>query len=939
MDLLERKEELALAATALRQAREGRGSLLVVQGPLGTGKSSFLEAVAELARDHGAVLLRAQAAEAEEGFAYGVMRQLVDSAVCVAADGEAERWLGAGAAAVPDVPAASPDTAWECPWAGPENVRRWLTAVLDAMADDGTVMLLVDDVHWSDTESLRALVPALTRRHDRRMLFVVSVMAGDVRGDRSQVRHLLGLTDHTIGLSTFGPGTIRRLAEHTFGQPAEEEFAEALRVRSGGNPLLLRTLLDEARFRGLRPTAGYAAAARTLRPDRVRQRLAAFLRSQPDHVRRAAYALAVLDRAADVQLMAHLAELDERQQSEAVHILGLAGLVDERTCTLTSGTVLRDLLDESMPDGERAAMRGVAAELLHRSGYPAELAAEQLMSVMTLHGREAVGILHNAADSALGRGSPRDAARYLRRALLDPSCAGADRAHLLIDLASAERSFATAASLRHVVEAVPLLTTVRERAAAVVRLGPLLMDPASFRIDLMMRRVAGELRSSPAGDAVDRDLDLRLRAREHYLSAQDPVHIRDTLRHFRALGPRPPLRTTGERELLTSLIHIAFVANAAPAAELAELATRLLELEAPTPEHVHTTLPLVVNILAAADRTDGAAGWLRRAHRLAQRRGGDVEQAVIRAEQALVALADGHLGYAREKVLQADALAGPEMSGLPTICAAILAIVALNTGEPELAEQILVQHRLSAENQHLAALLHVSRGTVAARRGDARTALDHFRTAGVGMEQIGWLNPATLPWPSCAALMHHRLGEHEEALATAHLEVARARTWGAPITLGRALVVLGRVTPGRRGAEVLEEAVAVLEQGSNGYELCRAQYALGVCPETEPARRRLMLQKAYDTAAECDAHWLMGKIHREKRSLESTDITSRLTPSERRVAQRAASGLSNSEISTELNISSRMVEKHLTNSYRKLGIPGRSSLAAVLGRAGEATES
>lgn len=939
--LLERESELARTTSALRRAAEGEGSLLVVRGPLGVGRSTFLEAVAAHAHGEGFLTLRAQAAAAEETYTLGVVRQLMDSVLAaVPAD---EQGRGLREAAVAACTAAPPVAGAVPPWSTVafQQAPHRLTTLLESMASRQPVVVMVDDLQWSDTDSLLALAPALARRRQHRVLFVLSVLPGDVRGARDHVGQLLEQADRAVELAALGRDSVSLLVEEAYGTPPHGAFVDTLLQRSGGNPLLVTALVDEAQYQALQPTEAGAAAAAALRPERARRRLAAFLRSQPDHVRRVAYALTVLDAVADPQLMTRLAEIDEPRRAEAVDVLRLAGLVAERSGSLIPGTLLWDLLEESMPAAERTAMRGVAAELLHRTGHPAELAAEQLMSVITLHGPQAVEILRTAADSAVRRGSPRDAARYLRRALLDTSPTDHDRARLLVDLATAERSFASAASLRHVAEAVPLLESVRERADAVTRLGPLLMDPAAFGIDAVRRAVTEELGRSEPDDWIERELALRLEAREHVLSAQDPAHAQRALRRFRSLGPSPALRTTGERELVTSLMHIAFVSNSASAEELTALCTQLLEREPPAPEHVHSTMPLAINILAGAGRTEGAAGWLREAHLLAQRRGGEVEQAVIRAEQALVALADGRLAQARQKVVQADALAGPDSGGLPTICAAVLAIVALHTEEPHLAEQILTRHRLHVENQHLAALLHLARGTIAAGRGETRTALVHFRTAGQRAERIGWHNPVTVPWASCAALMHHRLGEHEEAVASALLEVERSRAWGAPVRLGRALVALGRVSPGREGVTLLQEAVEVLEKGSNTHELCQALYALGTHPETDRRRRASALKRAHELAVDNGADSLARAIaqKREEHTPRTSARTDLLTPSERKVAELAATGLSNSAISARLGTSSRMVEKHLTNSYRKLGIPGRPDLARALEELGGTPDS
>ena len=55
-----------------------------------------------------------------------------------------------------------------------------------------------------------------------------------------------------------------------------------------------------------------------------------------------------------------------------------------------------------------------------------------------------------------------------------------------------------------------------------------------------------------------------------------------------------------------------------------------------------------------------------------------------------------------------------------------------------------------------------------------------------------------------------------------------------------------------------------------------------------------------------------------------------LTPSERRVAQLAAAGLSNRDIAQNLFITARTVEGHLTHAYQKLAITSRDQLPAAL---------
>jgi DNA-binding CsgD family transcriptional regulator len=55
-----------------------------------------------------------------------------------------------------------------------------------------------------------------------------------------------------------------------------------------------------------------------------------------------------------------------------------------------------------------------------------------------------------------------------------------------------------------------------------------------------------------------------------------------------------------------------------------------------------------------------------------------------------------------------------------------------------------------------------------------------------------------------------------------------------------------------------------------------------------------------------------------------------LTPSERRIAEMAAEGMSNPEIAQALFVTRKTVEAHLAGAYRKLDIRSRGELAGAL---------
>jgi pimeloyl-ACP methyl ester carboxylesterase/DNA-binding CsgD family transcriptional regulator len=60
-----------------------------------------------------------------------------------------------------------------------------------------------------------------------------------------------------------------------------------------------------------------------------------------------------------------------------------------------------------------------------------------------------------------------------------------------------------------------------------------------------------------------------------------------------------------------------------------------------------------------------------------------------------------------------------------------------------------------------------------------------------------------------------------------------------------------------------------------------------------------------------------------------------LTSRELQVLELVADGLSNEEIATRLYLSTRTVERHLSNVYKKLGLSGKAARAAVAARVGQ----
>ena len=76
--LLEREPEVSAIRELVRSARGGAGGLLVAEGGVGTGKTRLLGEARAAAESSGLEVVAARGGELEQGFAFGIVRQLFE---------------------------------------------------------------------------------------------------------------------------------------------------------------------------------------------------------------------------------------------------------------------------------------------------------------------------------------------------------------------------------------------------------------------------------------------------------------------------------------------------------------------------------------------------------------------------------------------------------------------------------------------------------------------------------------------------------------------------------------------------------------------------------------------------------------------------------------------------------------------------------------------
>jgi tetratricopeptide (TPR) repeat protein len=571
-----RHDELRTLLAALEAALTGRGSLVLVAGEPGIGKSRLLEELAAHARRRGARVLVGRAWEAGGAPPFWPW---VEALRPLGADWDPERLrsrLGPGAAhvarLVPEPGAIVPDLGRAPPFES-EHARFRLfdatAAFLREVSLDEPLVLLLDDLHAADEPSL-LLLRFLTRELDgARVLVVASFRDVDPPVGEPLASSLAELgrepTVERLRLGGLAEADVAAYIGRAAGAVPGAELTAAIHAETEGNPLFvaeLVRLLDAESLTdnsaGLPPELGIPPGVR----DVIRQRLgrlppacAAILSMASAFGRE--FELEALERASgssgEELLDALDAAIDAEILSEAPGPPGRLrfshGLVQETLYEGLSGIRRRRLhgrLADMLEELYAADPEPHLAELAHHYGAAGNAA-------------KALDYARSAGDRALRQLAYEEAARLYRLALgaleQSPSRDPHGRCDLLLalgdalsragDLTEAKDTFLSASRLARALDAPDRLARaalgyggrfVWARAAGDTTLVELLEDALVVlrREDTVLRsrvlaRLAGALRDDP------------VRARRLALSAEAVELARrskDALTLIDALGSR-----------------------------------------------------------------------------------------------------------------------------------------------------------------------------------------------------------------------------------------------------------------------------------------------------------------------------------------------------------------------------------------------------------------
>jgi hypothetical protein len=464
--LLEREREVAALHEAADRASDGRGCLVLLEGPAGIGKTRLLRAIAdEAAPDAGLRLLQARATEHEEHMPFGLVRQLFDAAVLDGSGRPREELFEGAARLALTVFDGSADTT-----ADRYSQLNGLLWLLSGIGREGPLAVVADDVQWADEPSLEFLA-FLARRVESLPVLLVAATRPAAESGRPLVRELLlDPQAQLLRPSALGRSSVDALVRDALGAPGADEFEEACLDATRGNPLLLKELLRDVRARDLAPTAAAAAEVGTFAPEGLTAVLDHRFGHMPPGARALAEAVAVLGDGQPAATVAEVAGLSRAVVEDVEAALVHGGVLEDRSglCythpLVAGGRAARDPAEPSR--GAAPGGRSGARSPRRRAGRAGRPPAARRARPRPRGRRDA-----RAGGPAIGRcwalrapPRPTSPARWPSRPRR------AERWRLLADLGQAEARAGIGTPVQHLREAVALAPTPDAAAAASLEL-------------------------------------------------------------------------------------------------------------------------------------------------------------------------------------------------------------------------------------------------------------------------------------------------------------------------------------------------------------------------------------------------------------------------------------------------------------------------------------
>ncbi|MDA2893926.1 AAA family ATPase [Mycolicibacterium sp. BiH015] len=882
-------------------------AVLLIEGEPGIGKTTLWLAAQQQARDHGFRVLATRASSAEAGLAFVGLDDLL---------GEAD------ADVIDALPAAKRDALRQVSiragGVGSGVDRRVVAAaflsIIDELASRTPVLLSVDDVHWIDDATRDVLAYAFRRTQGRVGLLATEQFGGDQVSAASWLD--LGRSGSVARLA-MGPmsiGQLHHVISRRMGRSFPRSTMAHIAEASGGNPryaLELAHTLDSATSAWTTmspPAAGVSMGLRVgpLDSDAYDVLLAAACVAEPT----VELLASILHRPAQ-EILSVLEELESRD------ILS----IDTGRVRFSHPYLAHTVYSQARP-ADRRRIHAAAAAV---ESVP-ERRARHLALAATTADRDTLLILDAAAKSAKSKAAPAAAAELLEFAI----GLGGDTASRRVEAAQnhtlagdVDRSLEL---LQPIVAALPP-GHLRARARMLVGVG------SAIRGDF--ERASEDLQHALVDGADDPVITIRthLTLAMMLSVSADPVSA-----HRHSYLARERAEEFADRSLLSQALAVQVLVRFLSGGGTDEVSLqRALDLQQRQACDGAAALfsARVAKALVAAwtGRLVDARPMLREAMNPCSFAALNADTLWVNYHAAMadiwIGRYDDALSAADDMVLGAEQLSSPPARAMASIPRAwvyairgreldtrseLASIRGPGTGSPLPDGPQMVLGFLELSLGHYAAAVEVLHPLLKRRSVDKSMAI------------TGW---SFLPDLLEAAFAQNLVDEFAPWVQTLEDSGAKMHRQWMIATGARCRILL---LVARGDIDAAEAATGFALDAHQGLpmpiEVARTQLVVGqvLRRARQKSAARDILGKALATFEELGAPLWVQRARTELGRVTAVPSQDLLTPSELRVGELAASGMTTKNIAAAMYVSPKTVEHHLSRIYRKLGIRGRAEL-------------
>lgn len=408
------------------------------------------------------------------------------------------------------------------PGFAPRMIREFASAI-EILARNVPVVVVVEDIQWSDASSLDALSALLRRPGALRVLLVATLRSDEASNtsdvDTAALRQRLESREITLG--RLSSDAVHEYLDTRFGTPDLVELAPVLHTATGGHPMFLVRVVEELIAREMltmHPNSWSLRADLAAIVAMIPSTLAETVGNQLDRLGadhyRIASAASVTDDSFATDTIASACAIDASDAEAHCRDLARSGFFEssgiqrwpngtEASTYRFAHELYRATLYERLGPALRQSLHGAVASRLET----ALLGGTDAYAATLAHHFERAGKATSAvrqwraaAMHAMRAGSPNDALHYLASAieLLERQPASAGRDAIYLELATARASLMLFTRGYADPEATPLFETIRTLSGVVT--APQTIVPALVVLQLY----ALWQRDFPQVDTLDR---------------------------------------------------------------------------------------------------------------------------------------------------------------------------------------------------------------------------------------------------------------------------------------------------------------------------------------------------------------------------------------------------------------------------------------------------